>query len=110
MKSVLLCAILVFLAGCGSARREEPVVGPISLNEAERRGHAVYQQHCFKCHAGGDGGLGPAINDKPLPKFLMRLQTRAGLGAMPSFSREQISDEELDALLDYLVALRRAGR
>ena len=39
----------------------------------------------------------------------MRFQVRAGLGAMPSFSEEQISDAELEDLLDYIVALRRHG-
>ncbi len=105
-----LVLVLLFAAACGSARRGEPVIGPVSFNEKQERGRALFDRHCHKCHTHGEGGLAPAINDKPLPKFMMRLQTRVGMGAMPSFSRQQISDEELDALLDYLVALRRAGR
>ena len=109
MKALALFLVLM-LAACGSARRGEPIVGPLSLNEKESRGQLLFDRHCHKCHTHGEGGLAPAINDKPLPKFMMRLQTRVGLGTMPSFSRQQISDEELDALLDYLIALRRAGR
>jgi mono/diheme cytochrome c family protein len=105
--SVVLLASL--LAGCGSPRRSEPVVGPLALDEHLERGRHAFDQHCYKCHTGGEGGMGPIINDKPLPKFLMRLQTRAGIGAMPSFSKDEISDQELEALLDYLVAVRRAS-
>jgi mono/diheme cytochrome c family protein len=62
--------------------------------------------HCHKCHPNGEAGLAPGINDKPLPEFLMKTQVRVGLGAMPSFSREQISDQELDDLIRYLKTLR----
>jgi mono/diheme cytochrome c family protein len=110
MKVGVLLLLVAALAACGSPRRGEPIIGPLALDTRLERGRQVYQQHCYKCHTQGEGGMGPIINDKPLPKFLMRLQTRVGLGTMPSFSRQQISDEDLDALLDYLVALRRAGK
>ena len=109
MKRLAVLFVLL-IAACGSPRRGEPVVGPLSLDDRLQRGRATFEQHCYRCHTQGEGGMGPIINDKPLPKFLMRLQTRVGLGTMPSFPREQISDEDLDALLDYLVALRRAGK
>ncbi len=95
------------LTGCHPIRRAEPIVGPMALtNPALHRGRLLYDKHCYKCHLEGEGGMGPILNDKPLPKFLMRLQTRVGLGAMPGFTKEQISDEELDDLLAYIVALR----
>jgi mono/diheme cytochrome c family protein len=65
--------------------------------------------HCQKCHPGGEAGLGPALNDKPLPVFLMRFQVRKGLGAMPAFPESRISGDELDDLLKYVVAFRRHG-
>jgi mono/diheme cytochrome c family protein len=64
---------------------------------------------CNQCHPGGDGGLGPSINAKPLPGFLVRLQVRAGLGAMPGFSEQDISEQELNDLVAYLKILRRHG-
>lgn len=110
-KSVLAMLLTVTLiAGCGSARRSPPVAEPLPLTTAElRRGHEVFLTHCHACHPGGEGGLGPALNNKPLPRFLMRLQVRRGLGAMPAFPEEIISDQELNHLLDYLLALRRHG-
>lgn len=103
--------VALALTACGSPRRGEPVVGPMPLeNQALVHGRMLFDQHCYKCHGEGEGALGPALNDKPLPKFLMRFQVRVGLGTMPAFSEEQISDAELEDLLDYLVALRRHGR
>ena len=108
MKTALL--LLVLLAGCGSARRGEPLAGAfLPADDSEQHGQALFADHCYKCHPGGEAGLGPALNDKPLPVFLMRLQVRRGLGAMPSFSDEALSDEELDDLLEFVVALRRHG-
>ncbi|HEV2296597.1 MAG TPA: cytochrome c [Tepidisphaeraceae bacterium] len=95
--------------GCGSARRAEPRVGPIHLTEAQQLGQQVFSQHCYQCHPNGAAGVGPAINDKPLPQALIRAQVRAGLGAMPGFDEQHISDEELKAVSEYLSALRKAG-
>jgi len=66
-------------------------------------------KHCHQCHPGGEAGLGPALTNKPLPMFLVRAQVRYGLGAMPTFTREDLIDEDLDDLLDYLAALKRHG-
>jgi len=104
-----LILVVLLAAGC-NARRGEPVIGPLALDPHLQRGQQLYDQHCYKCHTKGEGGMGPIINDKPLPKFLMRTQVRVGMGTMPNFSKNQISDDELDAILDYLVALRRAGK
>ncbi len=62
---------------------------------------------CHQCHPGGEAGLGPALNDKPLPTFVKKFQVRHGLGTMPSFPEDKISEEQLDYLMEYLKALRR---
>lgn len=103
---LLLAASLV--AACGTARRSEPIAGPLPLTEPElAAGRQVFLQRCHQCHPGGEGGLGPGLNDKPLPDFLIRLQVRKGLGVMPAFSEEQISSTELNDLLRYMRHLRR---
>lgn len=108
--ALLLLVVTAMVAACGTARRSEALGNaPTLASAAERSGQKVFMQHCNSCHVGGAGALAPAINDKPLPTFLMRFQVRRGLGAMPAFSETDISDAELDDLMAYLLALRRAG-
>jgi mono/diheme cytochrome c family protein len=96
------------LAACASARQSEPVAGPFRPTDvALKRGEALFDRHCNKCHVGGEAALGPGINDKPFPKFLMHTQVRLGMGAMPSFKSDEISDDEVRLILDYLKALKR---
>jgi mono/diheme cytochrome c family protein len=113
MKRALACLLLA--AACsGSSPASEPLAGPPALAAEEQHGERVFMRHCQACHPGGEAGLAPGIADKPLPRALMRLQVRAGVGAMPAFSKEELPARDLDALLDYVAALRRhrsaAGR
>jgi mono/diheme cytochrome c family protein len=104
----VVAGILLITSACGTARRSEPLAGEHQLQSAQLlRGEAVYAFQCAQCHPGGEAGLGPSINDKPLPTWLIRFQVRNGLGVMPAFSRDQISPEDLDALILYLKELRR---
>jgi mono/diheme cytochrome c family protein len=63
-------------------------------------------RNCDQCHPRGEAGLAPALNNKPLPAFLIKFQVRQGLGAMPSFSKDDLSDQQLDDIIRYLQALR----
>ena len=96
------------LAGCGTPRRGAPLTGEHTPPTSEiALGQKVFDANCHQCHPGGTQGLAPSLNDKPLPGWLIKFQVRNGLGAMPSFSEEEISDERLDALVSYLIWLRR---
>jgi mono/diheme cytochrome c family protein len=109
---ILLAALatIPLLAGCGNERRDEPLTEPLTTNDPSiTLGHRVFSQHCNQCHPGGAAGLGPAINNKPLPVAAMKRQVRLGIGVMPKFSNEEISDEELDGIIRYLKALRTLG-
>jgi len=109
LKLAGLCAITLFVGACASARRSEPITGKSLENSAGlSEGRRVFIQQCHTCHPGGEAGLGPALNNKPLPRSLIKFQVRHGLGAMPAFKEDQISSAELDALTAYLVALRRS--
>jgi mono/diheme cytochrome c family protein len=100
---VLLSALL---ASCGSARRGVPVQVRFEPHTARlKAGQKVFMQYCNGCHPGGEAGVGLAINNKPLPGWAIRYQVRHGLGVMPAFSEDVISDEKLDALEAYLLAL-----
>lgn len=101
----------VLLAGCGSARRGVPLTGEHTPpTEQVALGQRVFDANCNQCHPGGATGLGPALNNKPLPGWAIRLQVRYGLGAMPGFSSREIPDEQLDALVVYLKWLRDLER
>jgi mono/diheme cytochrome c family protein len=96
------------LAACASPRRGEPIAGPFTASDpAIARGQQVFMRSCHQCHPGGEAGVGPAINDKPLPGFLIKAQVRAGVGAMPRFSEQEIPAAELDDLVRFVKAQRR---
>jgi len=108
-RAVAIAGALVMLAGC-SARRGEPLVGALDQRPpAVGRGQQVFMANCHACHPGGEAGLAPAINNKPLPGFMIKTQVRLGVGAMPRFSADEISAGQLDDLVVYLKALRRQG-
>jgi mono/diheme cytochrome c family protein len=109
----LALLLLLVLGGCGTAKRGEPISGPLNLqSEQLERGQLVYMQHCQKCHPGGEAGVGPPINNVPLPNGLIKFRVRSkafllGLGRMPSFKEDEISDPDLDALVRYIKAVKR---
>ncbi|MFT2007272.1 c-type cytochrome [Pontibacter sp. 13R65] len=106
-----LLVLLVFVLACGTAKRGEPHFAPVPVSEpAIAAGEVVYHAYCQKCHPGGEAGLGPAINNKPAPGMAMRLQIRQGLGSMPAFKKNTISEEEMDHLIAYLKVLRKAKK
>jgi mono/diheme cytochrome c family protein len=105
---ILLLGILVLLSACGSARRTEPIAGPMPVAVGHlTEGRKLFMRNCDQCHPRGEAGLAPALNNKPLPAFFMKFQVRHGLGAMPSFSKDDISDQELEDIIHYLQALRQ---
>ena len=110
---ILLVCVSGVLAsiGCHSARRGEPLTGEVPVADQKvQRGQVVFMRNCNQCHPHGEGGLGPVLNDKPAPRFLMKTQVRTGLGTMPAFDKRKITPEELDDLMEYVLALRRADR
>jgi mono/diheme cytochrome c family protein len=106
--AALLLLVLALAVACGPSRRSEPLVGPHRLDDPVLvRGEQLFASHCHQCHPRGEAGLGPSLNDKPLPTWLIRYQVRHGIGAMPGFSAERIAPDEMEPLLRYIVALRR---
>ena len=100
-------AASTMVTGCGPQRRDEPFTQRLVPDDPTvAAGQRLFSQHCYQCHPNGSAGLGPAINDKPLPVNLMKTQVRKGLGAMPAFSQAEINDAELEDVIRYLKALR----
>ena len=112
MKTISTTLLIVACAvtGCHSVRRGEPIVGPMQLTPKQQRGQIVFQERCHQCHPYGEAGLGPALNNKPAPVFLMKTQVRAGLGVMPRFDTHIIPPQDLDDLMAYVIALRKADK
>jgi mono/diheme cytochrome c family protein len=108
---IMLLVAFMSLTACRSARRGEPVGRPVRVDSpALERGRMSFNQHCHRCHPGGEGGLGPSLNDKPAPAFLLKTQIRVGLGTMPRFDEKLIPSGELDDLVAYMKELRRSPR
>lgn len=106
--ALYIAAALTFCA-CGSGRRSLPLTGPVAIRtEEQQRGRRQFLEHCHMCHPSGGAGLGPSLNDKPLPAAAIRAQVRNGFGAMPSFSDKRIDDAALAAIVVYMKALRDA--
>lgn len=110
---VVILVGLIFmpdLFGCGSKRRGELVGRPIIPDTpAERRGERLFYRYCASCHPGGEAGLGPALNDKPLPESLVRTQIRKGLGAMPAFHEDKLTDAQVDEIAAFVSELRQTS-
>lgn len=100
--AVLSVLALAAVAACGPARRGPAFGTPREFNAQQQEGRVLFMRNCNMCHPGGAGGLGPAINNKPLPSVAMRTQIRHGVGAMPAFTHEMLSDAQVDAIVAYL--------
>lgn len=101
----LFCVLTA--AACGAQQRGEPAAPPIEpRTRAEQQGERLFHRFCYQCHPGGESGLGPAINDKPLPALAIRQQIRRGVGAMPAFPPDLLTDGQVDAITDYVKLLR----
>lgn len=103
-----LLVLPVFLMACAAAPRPGPPLHPEPEGGAlVRQGEQVFMAKCEGCHPGGAEGFGPAIvRSTPLPDAQIRAQVRDGIGQMPSFDHESISDADLEALIAYLNALQ----
>ena len=105
---MVTCVLICLLASCRSARREEPVVGPLQNSSSKvDQGRIAFMRHCHMCHPQGDGGLGPSLNDKPLPAFGIRIQVRRGFGAMPALHENELPHQDVEAIVAYMKALRK---
>jgi mono/diheme cytochrome c family protein len=85
-------------------RKSEPVTQKEFVAEDERtaNGERLYMMHCQKCHPGGEGGLGPAVNPNPAPGFIKRFQMRHGVGVMPGFYKHELSKNDLKDIALYM--------
>jgi mono/diheme cytochrome c family protein len=105
MRTAML-TVLALVAACGPSRRGPAFGTPRQFNAQQQEGRVLFMRNCNMCHPGGAGGLGPSINNKPLPSVAMRTQIRRGVGAMPAFTDEMLSDAQVDAIVAFLNELQ----
>jgi mono/diheme cytochrome c family protein len=107
MRQLTILCFLILLPAC-SARKGVPHTEPLTATSEEvHQGEILFNQYCNSCHPNGTAGLGPALNNKPLPGFAIRFQIRNGVGVMPAFKEEVISDEGTKQIVAYLKELRK---
>ena len=104
---LVLIIIIAIIFAC-SPRRGIPYTEPLTIEDPDvRQGMILFNEYCNTCHPQGTAGLGPALNNKPLPGFAIRFQIRNGVGAMPGFSEDVISDAEAKQIVAYMKELRQ---
>lgn len=107
MKLLTILCLFFLLTAC-SARKGVPHTEPLMASSKEvRQGEVLFNRFCNSCHPNGTAGLGPALNNKPLPGFAIRFQIRKGFGVMPAFDEEVISDDGTKQIVAYLKELRK---
>jgi len=98
----------------GPATAGESPASSASAQSAEPHdGKALYDHRCSVCH--GASGMGTLLLSRRRPVALLEarddlaapyvvLAARQGIGNMPALPRGELSDEQLDAIAEYLAA------
>ncbi len=117
---VVLLFLTLTAAGCGAAATPavvptpepspSPASKPSSTMAPEAHGPQLFvEKGCAACH--GQNGEGSAIAPA-LPGHTaeqVKRQVRNPIGAMPRFGPAQISDEELEELIEFITELKSDG-
>ena len=72
---------------------------------AQHPGEAAYEKVCVTCHGPqGSGGLAPALAPMSYDADYVLAIVREGFGQMPPISARELSDDEVNQLVEYLRA------
>ena len=114
---IVLVALGVILAGCqqgaatpAATKAPAATTAPATkapAGGAAASGQAVFQQNCNGCHPNGEQGVGPSLKTSKLSVDQIKTQVRNGKGQMPPFPASTISDQQLDALTQYVKGLQQ---
>jgi mono/diheme cytochrome c family protein len=101
---------LLWLAA-GRPDEVPPLPGAAEAEPGEEalNGATLYQDFsCAGCHGpGGEGGVGPALNQRELPADKIVEVTRNGQGIMTGYRPDVVSDAQLEAIVEFVQALGR---
>ncbi len=91
-------------AGLISAQGQNPD-SKTAMTETVRLGQRHFMYHCHRCHPQGEVGYGPSLIGHAHSAEEIRQQVRNGHGMMPAFSKDRISEAELDAIIAFILYL-----
>jgi mono/diheme cytochrome c family protein len=101
---VAMVMVMTLVAACGdggTGTKDAPkTAGDVAA------GQAVFQQHCNACHPGGGQGAGPALRGRNIAEDRIRTVVRQGASGMPAFNANQINDQQLTNLVQYVRSLQ----
>ena len=97
-------------------RGGSPMPQPITMAQrpGATGGEALYVEYCIACH--GPNGMGTGLLQRAgrpqplleqrggLPAQFVITAARNGIGNMPAIPRGEVSDEQMQAIADYLAA------
>jgi mono/diheme cytochrome c family protein len=99
--SPLLIAFVLSLGGCAGPRADLGSEGGFAAEPiAMQRAGELYGRYCEGCHAGG-GALRPALESAGAP-YLMHIQARIGMAAVPNAAAETLTHEDARLIVEYL--------
>jgi mono/diheme cytochrome c family protein len=108
MKIATAIFIATLLMACG--RKTQPVStdasGNVIFTKDELKGMRLFMTNCNRCHPAGEKAVGKSLVDKNIPDVAIRFQIRHGLGDMPSFNEDQLTDPDIDKIVSFIKILR----
>lgn len=107
LAAVAMAASGLTLAACGNSTKQG------ASEPREKTGQEVYAHWCADCHDAGPGHPGtlrldargdgnPVLLKRHLDGETVKYVVRNGIQMMPPFRQTEISDEELERLIQYM--------
>jgi cytochrome c6 len=106
LATMLAMMLILTLATACPEAEPPPAKVPPDTAPAVTAGRAVFDQHCNACHPGGGQGAGPALRGRNLPEDEIRTVVRQGAPGMPAFGENQINEQQLTNLVQYIQSLQ----
>jgi mono/diheme cytochrome c family protein len=82
--------------------QDDPELG-VDDDDLLAKGERVFMQNCNECHPNGQEGRGPQLEGQDLSEEKIEMQVRNGVGGMPPFDERKISEEEMEALVAFVM-------
>ena len=103
-----LALLTSLAAGCG-AGTETTATPTYTPADPVAAGQALFSSKgCASCHGrDAEGGYGPALAGHTREQIVK--QVRNPVGAMPTFDVNEVSDEELDQIVAFILSLKGDG-